>query len=61
MFKEDKRSVPWSKINMPGRTTKSLQNIWTKINKEIQDLQNETDGNPSPEKPTPKKSTRKLP
>ncbi|KAK1256085.1 hypothetical protein MKX07_008344 [Trichoderma sp. CBMAI-0711] len=32
-------SIKWEKINIPGRTVKSLQNMWTKINKQISDFE----------------------
>jgi hypothetical protein len=55
-MREDGRPIPWSKINMPGRTTKSLQNMWTKIQKEAAALD---DGEETPVA-TPRKSTRKF-
>ncbi|RFU78751.1 hypothetical protein TARUN_3457 [Trichoderma arundinaceum] len=38
-LKEDGRAIKWEKINIPGRTIKSLQNMWTKINKQIADFE----------------------
>lgn len=38
-LKGDGKAISWSKINMPGRTTKSLQNMWTKINKTIAEME----------------------
>ncbi|KAK7431482.1 hypothetical protein QQZ08_001972 [Neonectria magnoliae] len=38
-FKEDGKQINWSRVVMPGRTTKSLQNMWTKINKQVSDLE----------------------
>ena len=40
----ENKAIPWSKINVPGRTKKSLQNMWTKINKELEEIraQNES-------------------
>lgn len=32
-------SIKWEKINIPGRTVKSLKNMWTKINKQISDFE----------------------
>lgn len=43
---------------MEGRTTKSLQNMWTKINKEITEMENE-EGENGPVTPTKVKPTRK--
>ncbi|UNI21707.1 hypothetical protein JDV02_007674 [Purpureocillium takamizusanense] len=40
-LREDGKQVNWSRINMPGRTLKSMQNMWTKFNKEIAELKNE--------------------
>lgn len=57
-LKEDGKSINWSRINMPGRTTKSLQNMWTKINKSVSELEEAQDGK-SPAKPK-KLSTRKY-
>jgi hypothetical protein len=34
-LKEEGKQINWQKFDMPGRTTKSLQNQWTKINKQI--------------------------
>jgi hypothetical protein len=54
-LKEDGRSIKWEKINLPGRTVKSLQNMWTKINKQIADFEaQENNGEPTPVK-TPRK------
>ncbi|KAK4068543.1 uncharacterized protein Triagg1_7191 [Trichoderma aggressivum f. europaeum] len=38
-LKGDGRGIKWEKINIPGRTVKSLQNMWTKINKQINDFE----------------------
>ncbi|KAL6881079.1 hypothetical protein J3F83DRAFT_710907 [Trichoderma novae-zelandiae] len=38
-LKEDGRSIKWDLINIPGRTPKSLKNMWTKINKQISELE----------------------
>lgn len=43
---------------MAGRTTKSLQNMWTKINKQVDELEAQQ-GNGESATPTPKKPTRK--
>ncbi|GFP53269.1 hypothetical protein ACSS6W_000765 [Trichoderma asperelloides] len=59
-LKEDGRSIKWDKINLPGRTVKSLQNMWTKINKQIADFEaQDKNGEPTPRKrgrPTKKAS-----
>ncbi|KAG6028613.1 hypothetical protein E4U41_000630 [Claviceps citrina] len=34
-LREGGRPIDWQKINIPGRTTKSLQNTWSLINKSI--------------------------
>ncbi|PHH65328.1 hypothetical protein CDD81_2740 [Ophiocordyceps australis] len=55
----DGATVNWSKISMEGRTTKSLQNQWFKMNKEINELAAE---NASGQKtPTQLKSTPRKP
>ncbi|KAL7916077.1 hypothetical protein GGI35DRAFT_18012 [Trichoderma velutinum] len=38
-LKGDGRGIKWEKINIPGRTVKSLQNMWSKINKQINDFE----------------------
>lgn len=43
---------------MEGRTTKSLQNQWTKINKEITEIENSENGEDGPTTPTKPKATR---
>ena len=56
-LKEDGKSINWQRLNMPGRTTKSLQNMWTKINKAVADLEETSgSGTTSPAK-TPTKRT----
>ncbi|KAH6895508.1 hypothetical protein B0T10DRAFT_218962 [Thelonectria olida] len=37
-LKEEGKQINWLKFDMPGRTTKSLQNQWTKINKQISEV-----------------------
>ncbi|KAM0261660.1 hypothetical protein ACHAQJ_002111 [Trichoderma viride] len=66
-LKEDGRTIKWEKINLPGRTTKSLKNMWTKINKQIADFEaQEKSGEPTPVKtpgkrgPPKKKSLMKM-
>lgn len=54
---ESGRSISWTKLNMPGRTTKSLQNMWTKIQKDIAALETGGDGDAAG---TPKKAARKT-
>jgi hypothetical protein len=59
-LKEDGRSIKWEKINLPGRTTKSLQNMWTKINKQIADFEaQENSGEATPAKTPRKRGPRK--
>lgn len=62
-LKEDGKSINWQRLNMPGRTTKSLQNMWTKINKAVADLEeNGGSGTSSATKtPTKRAATRKSP
>ncbi|KAL6807704.1 hypothetical protein GGI42DRAFT_351148 [Trichoderma sp. SZMC 28013] len=43
-LKGDGRGIKWEKINIPGRTVKSLQNMWTKINKQINDFEARENG-----------------
>ncbi|KJZ79883.1 hypothetical protein HIM_00597 [Hirsutella minnesotensis 3608] len=53
------KQINWSKIQMEGRTTKSLKGMWTKINKEISDLEAaQNEGTPIKPK-TPVKRDRK--
>ncbi|KEY65551.1 hypothetical protein S7711_08231 [Stachybotrys chartarum IBT 7711] len=59
-LKEDGKSINWSRINMPGRTTKSLQNMWTKINKSVSELEEAQDGT-SPAKPKKVSTPRSTP
>ncbi|KAH7328219.1 hypothetical protein B0I35DRAFT_12210 [Stachybotrys elegans] len=33
------KGIDWKRIQMPGRTTKSLQMMWTKIRKEISEIE----------------------
>ncbi|KAH0597410.1 hypothetical protein MHUMG1_04788 [Metarhizium humberi] len=58
-LRENGRSINWQKIDMPGRTVKSMQNMWTKINKMIAEVETESGDapikRPSPRKRTPKK------
>ncbi|KHN98116.1 uncharacterized protein MAM_03877 [Metarhizium album ARSEF 1941] len=50
-LRENGRSINWQKIDMPGRTVKSMQNMWTKINKMIAEV--ETEGGDVPiQRPT---------
>ncbi|KAL6860095.1 hypothetical protein ACO1O0_004120 [Amphichorda felina] len=58
-LKEDSgRSISWTKLNMPGRTTKSLQNMWTKIQKDIAALET---GGEDGAAATPKKAAARKP
>ncbi|KAL7926671.1 hypothetical protein ACQKWADRAFT_309484 [Trichoderma austrokoningii] len=60
-LKEGGRPIKWEKINLPGRNVKSLQNMWTKINKQIRDLgAQDGDGEPAPVKAPRKISIRAL-
>jgi hypothetical protein len=45
-LRENGRTINWQKINMPGRTVKSMQNMWTKINKMIAEAEQETGETP---------------
>ncbi|KMQ81434.1 hypothetical protein RF55_26335, partial [Lasius niger] len=59
-LREDGRCINWSRVRMEGRTTKSLQNMWTKINKEISEIEaaeNGENGVITPSKP--RTATRK--
>lgn len=56
-YRADGKAISWSKIHMPGRTTKGLQNMWTKINKTIDELEQQAGGS-TPATPV-KKATRK--
>ncbi|PHH72779.1 hypothetical protein CDD82_5803 [Ophiocordyceps australis] len=61
-LRTDGASLNWSKINMEGRTTKSLQNQWCKMNKEIAGLAAESSSGPkTPNQPksTPRKARAK--
>ncbi|KOS17545.1 hypothetical protein ESCO_002999 [Escovopsis weberi] len=55
---KENRPIKWDLINMPGRTTKSLQNMWTRINKEVQELEAQNEGEGSGVA-TPRKSSAK--
>ncbi|PHH70765.1 hypothetical protein CDD80_5733 [Ophiocordyceps camponoti-rufipedis] len=56
-FKDDGKTINWSKIKMEGRTTKSLQNMWTKIVKEIAEIEAKDQAGDGHD--TPAKSARK--
>lgn len=60
-LKDDRETISWSRINMPGRTTKSLQNQWTKVQKQLAELDKRanTDGGGEASPKTPK-STREF-
>ncbi|KAH7160783.1 hypothetical protein EDB81DRAFT_943595 [Dactylonectria macrodidyma] len=64
-FKEDGKQINWSRVDMPGRTTKSLQNMWTKINKMVSELETKgvgeanVGGTPTRKLGTPRKSRAK--
>ncbi|KAK3177821.1 hypothetical protein K4F52_009425 [Lecanicillium sp. MT-2017a] len=36
---KDGKAINWKQINMPGRNSKSMTNVWTKINKPITELE----------------------
>ncbi|KAK5998516.1 hypothetical protein PT974_00895 [Cladobotryum mycophilum] len=55
-LKEDGRPIRWERINMPGRTTKSLQNMWTKIKKAVDEIEKET-ASGTPAKTSAKKAS----
>ncbi|KAJ2972471.1 hypothetical protein NQ176_g7138 [Zarea fungicola] len=38
------KTINWSRIKMKDRTTKSMTNVWTKINKDIAELDDLDDG-----------------
>ncbi|KAG8425291.1 hypothetical protein J3458_002013 [Metarhizium acridum] len=57
-LRENGRSINWQKIDMPGRTVKSMQNMWTKINKMIAEVEAES-GDAPITRPTPRKRTPK--
>ncbi|QUC16956.1 uncharacterized protein UV8b_01197 [Ustilaginoidea virens] len=57
-LRQDGKAISWQKINMPGRTPKSLQNMWTKINKTIAEMEQENGDATPVNKPSPRK---KLP
>ncbi|KAH7149950.1 hypothetical protein B0J13DRAFT_673714 [Dactylonectria estremocensis] len=61
-FKEDGKQINWSRVDMPGRTTKSLQNMWTKINKLVSELEEKNgagEGTPTKKVATPRKPRAK--
>ncbi|POR37544.1 Uncharacterized protein TPAR_02259 [Tolypocladium paradoxum] len=63
-LRDDGKTMNWARINMAGRTTKSLQNMWTKINKEISEIEaaenGENGGTPTKPRPsTPRKGRTK--
>ena len=31
-FRQDGQSIPWNRVTLPGRTTKSCMHMWAKIN-----------------------------
>ncbi|KAH6607486.1 hypothetical protein Trco_003799 [Trichoderma cornu-damae] len=58
-LKEDGRAIKWEKINIPGRTIKSLQNMWTKINKQIADFEARESSGEGSAAVTPAKNAKK--
>ncbi|RCI09561.1 hypothetical protein L249_4042 [Ophiocordyceps polyrhachis-furcata BCC 54312] len=57
-LREDGRTINWSRLGMEGRTTKSLQNMWTKITKEIAEMEARDAGEGSVGTPSKSKATR---
>ncbi|KAJ6444523.1 Fungal transcriptional regulatory protein [Purpureocillium lavendulum] len=57
-LREDGKNVNWSRVNMPGRTIKSMQNQWTKFNKEIAELKNDDGSGVKTATPTRAKAAR---
>lgn len=58
-LKGDGRGIKWEKINIPGRTPKSLQNMWTKINKQINEFEAREKGGEGSAAATSGKAARK--
>lgn len=59
-LKEDGRPIKFEKINLPGRTPKSLRHMWAKINKQIAEFEaQENNGESSPAKTPRKRGPRK--
>ncbi|PNY29365.1 Uncharacterized protein TCAP_00719 [Tolypocladium capitatum] len=56
-LRDDGKTMNWARINMAGRTTKSLQNMWTKINKEISEMEMAENGEDGATPTMPKPST----
>ncbi|KAK2591807.1 hypothetical protein QQS21_010508 [Conoideocrella luteorostrata] len=60
-LREGGKPIDWQKIRMPGRTPKSLSNMWCKINKMIGELDQGQGRDAAPvEKPTPRKKASKA-
>ncbi|UKZ73951.1 hypothetical protein TrVFT333_001605 [Trichoderma virens FT-333] len=54
-------SIKWEKINIPGRTPKSLQNMWTKINKQIAEFEARESGGEGSAVAVPAKPRKRVP
>lgn len=59
-LKDDSKTINWKEINMRGRSLKSLQGQWTKVNKALAELEKLGDAPMTPSK-SPKKATRMIP
>ncbi|KAK3177820.1 hypothetical protein K4F52_009424 [Lecanicillium sp. MT-2017a] len=55
-LKDDSKAINWKEINMRGRSLKSLQGQWTKVNKALAELEKLGDAPMTPSK-SPKKAT----
>ncbi|EQL03426.1 hypothetical protein G6O67_000744 [Ophiocordyceps sinensis] len=53
----DGKSINWTRLQMEGRTTKSLQNQWFKITKEIAEMESAENGENGASTPTKPKAT----
>ncbi|QPG94857.1 hypothetical protein C2857_007162 [Epichloe festucae Fl1] len=47
-LREGGKPIDWQKIDLPGRTTKSLQNTWSLIKKSIDEFEERGEGEGSP-------------
>ncbi|GAB0132504.1 hypothetical protein EsDP_00000938 [Epichloe bromicola] len=61
-LREGGKPIDWQKIDLPGRTTKSLQNTWSLIKKSIDEFEErgEGEGNPPSKSATPRKGPSKA-
>ncbi|CAH0048773.1 unnamed protein product [Clonostachys solani] len=62
-LREKNRTINWANIRMGERSVKSLQNQWTKVNKQLAELdaQQGESAPPTPNKATGKKGKRAKP